>query len=371
MPATAPHPETATAAMKRTINFGIVGYGYWGPNLARAFSTLAGARLNAVCDLNPERLAHMRKHFPNTGAYADFGRMLGDARIDAVAITTPLKSHHALAKASLLAGKHVLIEKPMAGSSEECEELIALAKREGLTLMVDHTYLYSEAVVKIAEIIRSGDIGEVRYINSQRLNLGIFQQDINVAWDLAPHDLSIILHVLGESPRVVNCQGNAHINPQFEDVTNLSLAFSAKRFATIQSSWLEPRKVRQMTFVGTRKMIVFDDLQTLEKIRIYDVRVDFPPHYDSFSEFHYSYHYGDCYIPRIAQSEPLLKMSAHFVDCIKRRCQPLSSGANGLDVVRILEASEASLRTRGGPIALADLQNARLVPTLRQFSRAS
>lgn len=357
--------------MKRIINLGIVGYGYWGPNLARIFSSLAGARLSAVCDVNPERLAHMQRLHPNTGAYADFDQMLSGAQLDAVVVTTPLKSHHAFAKASLLAGKHVLIEKPMAGSSEECEELIALAKQRSLTLMVDHTYLYSEAVVKIAEIIRSGDIGDVRYINSQRLNLGIFQQDINVAWDLAPHDLSIILHVIGESPRVVNCQGNAHINPHIEDVTNLSLAFSSKRFATIQSSWLEPRKVRQMTFVGTRKMIVYDDLQPLEKIRIYDVRVDFPPHYDSFSEFHYSYHYGDCYIPRIAQCEPLLKMCGHFVDCIRRRRQPLSAGAEGLEVVRILEACEASLQARGGPVTLAGRQNTRLVRTLTPLPRAS
>ena len=198
---------------------------------------------------------------------------------------------------------------------------------------------------------------DVRYINSQRLNLGIFQQDINVAWDLAPHDLSIILHVIGESPQVVNCQGNAHINPHIEDVTNLSLAFSAKRFATIQSSWLEPRKVRQMTFVGTRKMIVYDDLQPLEKIRIYDVRVDFPPHYDSLAEFHYSYHYGDCYIPHIEQCEPLIKMCRHFIDCIKAHGRPFTCGAKGLEVVRILEAGEKSLRIHGGPVTLAASQS--------------
>jgi len=357
--------------VKSTLGIGIVGFGYWGPNLARNFSTLAGARVCAVCDRDGARLEHMRKLYPKANAYVDIGQMLGAAAIDAMIVATPLKSHYGLAKAGLLAGKHVLIEKPMAGSSAECEELIALAKQRGLTLMVDHTYLYSEAVIKIAEIIRSGDIGEVRYINSQRLNLGIFHQDINVAWDLAPHDLSIILHVIGESPQVVNCQGNAHINPHIEDVTNLSLAFSAKRFATIQSSWLEPRKVRQMTFVGTRKMIVYDDLQPLEKIRIYDVRVDFPPHYDSLAEFHYSYHYGDCYIPRIKQSEPLLQMCGHFVDCIRHRRQPLSSGAEGLEVVRILEACEASLQARGGPMVLTDAQGARLAPDLTQFPRAS
>lgn len=338
--------------MRTPINFGIVGYGYWGPNLARNFSALTGGRLSAVCDCNAGRLDHMRKLYPNAATYADFGQMLRNAELDAVVVATPLKSHHAIAKACLLAGKHVLLEKPMASTSNECEELIVLARYQDLILMVDHTYLYSEAVAKITQIIQSGDIGDIRYINCQRLNLGIFQQDINVMWDLAPHDLSIILHVMGESPLVVNCQGNAHINPEIEDVTNLSLSFRGKRFATIQSSWLEPKKVRQMTFVGTRKMIVYDDLQPLEKIRIYDVRVDFPPHYDTFSDFCYAYHYGDCYIPHIEQHEPLLMMCHHFLDCILGHRQPVSCGAKGLEVVSILEASEHSLQAQGAPVTL-------------------
>lgn len=356
--------------MNTSIDFGIVGYGYWGPNLARNFSALAGARLSAVCDCNAARLDHMRKLHPNTGFHSHFEAMLSDAQLDAVVIATPLESHYAMAKASLIAGKHVLIEKPMAGSSRQCEDLIALAEQQGLILMVGHTYLYSDAVAKIVEIIKSGDIGEVRYINCQRLNLGIFKQDINVAWDLAPHDLSIILHVMGEMPLVVNCQGNAHINPDVEDVTNLSLTFSDKKFATIQSSWLEPRKVRQMTFVGTRKMIVYDDLQPLEKIRIYDVRVEFPPHYDSFADFKYSYHYGDCYIPRVGQGEPLLKMCGHFLHCIKHLRQPITSGIKGLEVVRILEASEASLQTLGGAVTLDGPRSSRLGRIQAPLSKA-
>ncbi|MES2660439.1 MAG: Gfo/Idh/MocA family oxidoreductase [Verrucomicrobiota bacterium] len=338
--------------MRKPIAVGIVGYGYWGPNLARNFGKLASARLVAVCDLNADRLAHMRKHHPSSLDYQNFERMLSEAEIDAIVIATPLKSHHSLAKAALLAGKHVLIEKPMASSVAECEELIELARATNLTLMVGHTYLYSEAVRKIMEIIGNGDIGEVRYINCQRLNLGLFQQDMNVAWDLAPHDLSIILQVMGEPPEVVNCQGNAHINPEIEDVTNISLGFRNKRFATIQNSWLEPKKVRQMTFVGTRKMIVYDDLQPLEKIRIYDVRVECPPHYDSFAEFQYSYHYGDCYIPHIEQSEPLQTLCKHFIDCIAHQDPPISCGANGLAVVRVLEACENSLKANGGPVNL-------------------
>ncbi len=356
--------------MDKPIRFGVVGYGYWGPNLARNFSALAGARLAAVCDLSGERLAQMRRLHPNTRSYTDFGQMLAQCELDAVAVATPVKSHHPLAKAALLAGKHVLIEKPMAASSQQCEELIALARQRGLVLMVGHTYLYSEAVTKIAQTIGSGDIGELRYINCQRLNLGIFQQDINVAWDLAPHDLSIILHVMGESPLVVNCQGNAHINPGIQDVTNLSLTFRGRRFATIQSSWLEPRKVRQMTFVGTRKMIVYDDLQPLEKIRVYDVGVELPPHYESFSEFPYAYHYGDCHIPHIEQREPLVTMCGHFLDCITGRREPVTGGAHGLEVLRILEASDASLQAQGAPVNLGEAHH-RVLPVERgRWSKA-
>ena len=238
--------------------------------------------------------------------------------LDAVVIATPVKHHFSLAKASLLAGKHTFIEKPMASSSAECEELIDIAESNGLVLMIGHTFLYSAPVRKISEIVQAGDIGDIRYINSRRLNLGLFQKDINVAWDLAPHDISIILHILGEFPLTVNCQGNAHVTPDIEDVTNMSLTFRHKRFATIQSSWLEPRKVREMTIVGTRRMIVYDDLQTHGKIRIYDVRVERPPHYDTFAEFHYSYHYGDSYIPHIKQEEPLKAECQHFLDCINQ-----------------------------------------------------
>jgi predicted dehydrogenase len=228
--------------------------------------------------------------------------------------------------------------------------LIDIATRNGLVLMVGHTFIYSPSVRKIVEIIRAGDIGEIRYINSRRLNLGLFQKDVNAAWDLAPHDISIILHILGESPTLVNCQGHAHITPGIEDVTNLSLTFPNKRFATIQSSWIEPRKVREMTIVGTRRMIVYDDLQTLEKLRIYDMRVERPPHYDTFAEFHYSYHYGDSYIPHIKQEEPLKAECQHFLECIASGARPMSGGSEGLELVRILEAAAASLKRKGAPI---------------------
>ncbi|MFZ0503816.1 MAG: Gfo/Idh/MocA family oxidoreductase [Chthoniobacterales bacterium] len=339
--------------MKEPIVVGVVGCGYWGPNLVRNFKGLANCNLRAMCDASETRLEHMRSLYPDVEGVTDFEYMLNGIGLDAVVVATPVKHHYSLAKASLLAGKHTLIEKPMASSSAECEELIEIAQRNGLVLMVGHTFLYSAPVRKIIEIVQAGDIGEIRYINSRRLNLGLFQKDINVAWDLAPHDISIILNVLGELPQTVNCQGNAHVTPGIEDITNISLSFRHKRFATIQSSWLEPRKVRDMTIVGTRRMIVYDDLQTNEKIRIYDVRVERPPHYDTFADFHYSYHYGDSYIPHIQQEEPLKAECQHFLDCIENGARPMTSGYEGLELVRILEAASTSLKDRGAPVALS------------------
>jgi predicted dehydrogenase len=336
--------------MRKLTSVGVVGCGYWGPLLVRNFKNLSNCLLKTVCDLNEARLKHMRGLYPDLEYLTDHQQFLNGTGLDAVVVATPVKHHYALAKASLNAGKHTFIEKPMASTSAECEELIEIAERKGLVLMVDHTFLYSSPVRKIVEIVQAGVLGDIRYINSRRLNLGLFQKDINVAWDLAPHDISIILHVLGEFPTAINCQGNAHVTPGTEDVTNMSLSFRNKRFATIQSSWLEPRKIREMTIVGTRRMIVYDDLQTHEKIRVYDVRVERPPHYDTFTEFQYSYHYGDSYIPRLQQEEPLKVACQHFVDCIEKRAQPLTSGRHGLELVRILEAASASLKANGGPV---------------------
>jgi predicted dehydrogenase len=307
-----------------------------------------------MCDVSEARLKHMGELYPEVEPVRDYNHLLNGVGLDAVVVAAPVKHHFSLAKAALLAGKHALIEKPMAASVAECEELIEIAARNGLVLMVGHTFLYSSPVRRMAEIVQAGDIGEILYINSRRLNLGLFQKDINVAWDLAPHDISIILHILGESPLRVNCQGNAHVTSGIEDVTNISLSFRHKRFATIQSSWLEPRKVREMTVVGTRRMIVYDDLQLNEKLRIYDVRVERPPHYDTFADFHYSYHYGDSYIPHIKQEEPLKAECQHFIECILEGTVPLTSGAAGLELVRILEASSASLRSGGASVALGE-----------------
>ena len=336
--------------MKTPISLGVIGCGYWGPNLVRNFRKLPNCTVKAMCDVSEARLQHLRSLYSDVEGTTDYNYLLNGVSLDAVVVATPVKNHFTLAKASLLAGKHTFIEKPMASSSAECEELIEIAERHGLVLMIGHTFLYSAPVRKIVEIVQAGDLGDIRYINSRRLNLGLFQKDINVAWDLAPHDISIILHVLGEFPTSVNCSGNAHVTPKIEDVTNMSLSFRRKRFATIQSSWLEPRKVREMTIVGTHRMIVYDDLQTLEKIRVYDVRVERPPHYDTFAEFHYSYHYGDSYIPHIQQEEPLKTECQHFLECIENGAQPVTAGREGLEMIRILEAASLSLQSNGAPV---------------------
>ncbi len=339
--------------MNTPVRVGVVGCGYWGPNLIRNLRSLPDCEMRMMCDVQPGRLAHLKTVYPEVQDTVDFPAMLAEGGLDAVAIATPVGRHYEMAKASLLAGKHTFIEKPMARSSAECEELIELARSRGLVLMVGHTFLYSAPVRRIKEIIDAGDIGPVRYLNCRRLNLGLFQKDINVTWDLAPHDISIILHLMGEPPLAVNCQGIANVTPGVEDVTSLCLSFPRGRFAIVQSSWLDPRKVREITIVGARRMIVYDDLQTQEKLKIFDMRVECPPHYDTFAEFHYAYHYGDIYTPFIKQEEPLKVMCQHFLDCIRKGQAPLSDGRQGLQLVRILEAASQSLREQGAAVSLA------------------
>jgi predicted dehydrogenase len=341
--------------MTKQIKLGVVGCGYWGPNLIRNFRSLPDCSLKMMCDLSEDRLKHLRSLYPEVKGETDFGHMLNGAGLDAIVIATSVKSHYPMAKASLLAGKHTFIEKPMAASSEQCEELIEIAEKKGLILMIGHTFLYSPAVRKIKEIVEWGDLGDIRYISARRLNLGLFQKDINVAWDLAPHDLSIILHIMGEMPISVNCRGSAHVTPGVEDVTSMCLTFAKDRSAIVQSSWLDPRKIREMTIVGSKRMIVYDDVAPLEKIKVFDVRVERPPHYDTFAEFHYAYHYGDVYVPYIKQEEPLKTECQHFLDCIRDGKTPLSNGAQGMDMVKILEASSLSLKQQGSAIRLDQL----------------
>ena len=333
-------------------NIGIVGCGYWGPNLIRNFNSLSEGNVKKICDLDPKRLEHLKSLYPTVETSSEFDDVIKDKHIDAIVIAVPLRFHFEMAKKSLEAGKHTFVEKPMASSVDECKELIAIAEKKKLTLMVGHTFIYSTPVRKIKEIVDSGDLGQIQYISCRRLNLGLFQKDINVAWDLAPHDISIILYIINEKIESVNCQGKAHVNPEVEDVTNMTLNFSNSGFATIQSSWLDPNKIREIIFVGSKKMLVYDDIEPNEKIKIYDKRVEAPPHYDTFAEFQYSYHYGDMYAPYLKMTEPLKVECQHFIDCIKNGSKSLSSGKEGLEVVQILEAASQSLKNGGAKVAV-------------------
>ena len=338
--------------MKKTITVAVIGCGYWGPNLIRNFRLLPGGRVTHVCDTNEARLRHMCGLYPEVESVTQFEDVIGNPAIDAIAIATPLRTHHRFARAALAAGKHVLVEKPMASSVAECEDLIALAAQQGCVLMAGHTFLYSSAVRKIKAIVDHGDLGDLRYISARRLNLGLFQRDFNVAWDLAPHDIAIILHIMQKLPISVNCSGAAHLTPGIEDVTSMCLNFSGEKSAVIHSSWHDPRKVREMTIVGSERMIVYDDTASHDKIKIHDRRVERPPYYDTFADFHYAYHYGDTYSPYLELEEPLRVECQHFLDCIRESNEPLTSGAGALAVVRILEASSESLRLRGAAVEL-------------------
>jgi predicted dehydrogenase len=334
-------------SMSKPVNVAVVGCGYWGPNLIRNLVSLSECRVKRVCDVDEKRLAHMKQLYPGVKTTREFDVLVEDPEIDAIVVATPVHLHYEMAKKSLLAGKHTLLEKPMALSVAECVDLVRIAEEKRLTLMVGHTFIYSAPVRRIKEIVDAGDIGEIQYISSRRLNLGLFQKDINVAWDLAPHDISIILYLLDRVPNAVNCQGKAHVHKGIEDVTNMTIDFPNGGFAMIHSSWLDPNKVREMIIVGSKRMIVYDDNQPLEKIKIYDKRVEAPPHYDSFAEFHYSYHYGDAYIPYIKQVEPLKVETQHFLDCIRTGKRPETSGYEGLRVIQILEAASRSLQNKG------------------------
>ena len=340
--------------MAKQIKVGVVGCGYWGPNLVRNFRSLPDCSMKMMCDVSENRLTHLKSLYPEVEGEMNYNHMLNGVGLDAVIIATSVKSHFPMARESLLSGKHTFIEKPMAASSGECEELIDIAREKGLVLMVGHTFLYSPAVRKIKEIVQRGDIGDIRYICARRLNLGIFQKDINVAWDLAPHDIAIILHIMETNVLTINCAGSAHITPGVEDVTAMWLNFPGNRSAIIHSSWLDPKKIREMTIIGSKQMIFYDDVSQLEKIRVFDMRVERPPHYDTFAEFNYAYHYGDVHVPHLKHEEPLKIECQHFLDCINQGTTPLTDGKQGLELVRILEASSQSLKRGGASVNLSD-----------------
>jgi predicted dehydrogenase len=343
------------------INIGVIGCGYWGPNLIRNFNKTPGCRVAVCCDRDPARLQRAESLFPGLPTTTDFNELLS-ADLDAVAIATPVWTHYPLAKTFLERGIHAFVEKPLTPSSNECLALIDLAEREQKVLMVGHTFEYTAAVNKIKEIVQSGEIGEVLYINSTRVNLGLFQKDINVIWDLAPHDISIITYILDQEPAAVNAHGRSHFAEGIEDVAMTTLHFEKGPIAFIRNSWIDPNKVRSMIFVGSRKMLVYDDVSPNEKIKIYDKGVERPAYYDDFGAFQFSYRYGDIYIPRIEEYEALGAECGHFVDCIRAGETPRSDGYSGLRVIRTIEAACRSLKSGGGSIPVLPVRTPALAP---------
>jgi predicted dehydrogenase len=334
----------------------VIGCGYWGPNLVRNFVQSNQVRELICCDLDQKRLDRMKNLYPSVKVLLDYKELLQMPDLDGVAIATPVKTHHSIAKEFLDQGKHVFIEKPLTHSYDTALELVKLAEKKQKVLMVGHTFEYTAAVNKIKEIIENGELGKVLYISCIRVNLGLFQPDINVVWDLAPHDISIIIYILGEPPVSVNSQGKAHFKTGIEDVATTTLNFKNGVIAFIHNSWLDPNKVRQTTIVGTKRMLVYNDIEPQEKIKIFDKGVEVPPYYDTFAEFQFSYRYGDIRSPRIEDYEPLKKECDHFLGCVRRGICPLSDGYSGLRVVSILEAASKSLKLSGKSVHIQGLK---------------
>jgi predicted dehydrogenase len=345
----------AGVAPKPLRGIAVVGLGYWGPNWIRNFYSLQCAHRLVACDLNAERLSHVQKLYPSLETSQSFDAVLKDPDIEGVVIATPVSTHYRLAKQCLEADKAVVVEKPMATSHTEAADLVRLARLRDRVLMAGHTFEYSAPVIKLRELVSSGEIGEVLYISSVRANLGLFQHDVNVAWDLATHDISIILMLLGQMPESVSCQGQSHFRRDVEDVALITLHLPRNVIAFIHVSWLDPNKIRRTTIVGSRRMLVYDDTALQEKIRIYDRGVTVQPYYDNYGEFQYAYRYGDIHIPRIEEVEPIKLECEHFVDCIRHNLTPATDGLNGLRVVSVLEAAQKSLRNGGVAIPLAEL----------------
>jgi len=334
------------------MDIAVVGCGYWGPNLIRNLHTLNRFRNIVACDTSPRQLERIQSLYPHVLATDRYDSVLANEDVRAVVICTPVKTHHELARAALLAGKHVFIEKPMAATSQECEGLSSLAEKRGQVLMVGHTFEYSPAVNKAREIIHSGELGSLVYLSFSWLNLGPYRPDINVVWDLAPHQLSILIHLLGRHPAAVNAHGRAHYRKSIEDVATAALHFDTGEVAFLQVSWVDPCKTRRVTVVGTRKMLVFDDVEINEKVKIYDKGIDVPPHYETFADFHFSYRYGDINIPRIEDQEPLKLECQHFLECIEGGLRPRSDGRSGGRVVALLEAICESMERNGARVKI-------------------
>lgn len=333
------------------MNIGIIGFGYWGPNLVRNFGSISDITLKAVADSRPEREKDLKKLTQVAKFTKTADEIINDPDIDAVVIATPVFTHYELALKALQNNKHVLVEKPMASNSKQAIELIELAEKKGKVLMVDHTYLYTSAVQKMKALIEKGDIGNVKYFDSTRINLGLFQPDVNVLWDLAPHDISILNYLVGESPFSVQATGVSHTNNGIENIAYLNVNYKSGFNAHFSCSWTSPVKIRMLLVGGDKKMIVFNDLEPTEKIKVYDTGYNHKTDEDR-KKVLVDYRTGDIHIPKLENKEALSLMAADFISAIKNGINPISDHNVGLNVIKILEASQKSIKNKGEEIII-------------------
>ena len=336
------------------VRIGVIGYGYWGPNLVRNCVEAESATVECVCDLRAERLAILNNRYPRIRTTQDARELIEDPSIDAIAIATPVSTHYELASRALREGKHVLVEKPLAASTDEVQHLIDLAQKHKRVLMVDHTFVYTGAVRKIRELVAAGNLGEIYYYDSVRVNLGLFQHDVNVLWDLAVHDLSIMDYVLPFRPCSVSATGLSHVPGRTENIAYLTLFFPGSQIAHIHANWLAPVKLRRTLIGASRKMIVYDDLDQSEKIKVYDKGITLNNHQDpeKLYQLLVGYRTGDMLAPQVDTTEALRREIDHFVHCIEQQEEPTTGGAAGLRVVEILQAASQSMAQRGRPVDL-------------------
>ena len=334
------------------IGIGVIGYGYWGPNLVRNFAECQDAAVRVVCDQRPERLELVTRRYPGVKVTSTPSDVCADPSVDAVVIATPVDRHFDLALEALRAGKHVLVEKPMAASSDLAARLIDEAAARRLVLMVDHTFVYTGAVRKMRELTQGGELGDIYYYDSVRINLGLFQHDVSVLWDLAVHDLAIMDYVLSERPVAVSATGLAHVTGRPPNIAYMSMFFDGNLIAHVHANWLSPVKVRRTLLGGSRRMVMFDDLEASEKVKVYDRGISVNPSPENVYQMLIGYRTGDMWAPQLAVTEALSVEAAHFVDCVVNSRVPLTDGEAGWRVVRLLEAATESMNKRGQLVSL-------------------
>jgi predicted dehydrogenase len=334
-----------------SLRLGVVGYGYWGPKLLRNFAECADVTVRTCAELVPDRRSLARRRHPDVAITADAETILADPDIDAGVLATPVSTHYALAKAALARGKHVLVEKPMTERVAEAEELIDLARRNGCVLMVDHTFVYTGAVRRMKAIVDGGELGELHYLDAVRVNLGLFQSDADVIWDLAPHDLAIVDYLVAESPLAVSAAGTAHTASGLVAVAYLTQHYASSFIAHVHVNWLSPVKIRQMLIGGSRRMLVYDDVEPSEKLCVYDRGIDVSTR-ESMHQTLVDYRMGDMWAPKVEMREALAVECEHFVACVRGAAEPLTGGESGLRIVRQLEAASRSLAAGGGQVPI-------------------